>query len=50
VKEYLWREWQRALDLDRETRENPDWKYGTHGAERRDPAEAQKQLEYTAWK
>ena len=25
-KEYLWREWQRALELDRETRDQPGWK------------------------
>ncbi len=37
-KEYLWREWQRALDLDRETRENPNWSYGANGAEATDPA------------
>lgn len=51
-KEYLWREWQRALDLDRETRDTPDWRYGTHGAERATPAtpdDAQKQLQYANW-
>jgi radical SAM superfamily enzyme YgiQ (UPF0313 family) len=49
-KEYLWREWQRALDLDRETRDQPDWRFGAHGAQPADRAEAQKSLEYTAWR
>jgi radical SAM superfamily enzyme YgiQ (UPF0313 family) len=49
-KEYLWREWERALELDRETRDQPGWRYGTHGAERPAPEEAQKQLEYAAWR
>ncbi len=50
-KEYLWREWQRALELDRETRETPNWRYGTHGAEvERNPEEARKQLEFAAWR
>lgn len=31
-KEYLWREWQRALELDRETRDQPGWRFGAHGA------------------
>ncbi len=31
-KDYLWREWQRALELDRETRDHPNWRFGTHGA------------------
>jgi radical SAM superfamily enzyme YgiQ (UPF0313 family) len=54
-KEYLWREWQRALDLDRQTREQPEWRFGTHGAAPAAPAaptaagEAQKQLEFASW-
>lgn len=54
-KEYLWREWQRALELDRLTRDQPDWSYGTHGASAaepvpaRAPEEAQRQLQYTSW-
>ncbi len=47
-KEYLWREWHRALELDRETRDTPDWKYGEHGAQRSSDA-AQKQLQYANW-
>jgi radical SAM superfamily enzyme YgiQ (UPF0313 family) len=46
-KEYLWREWQRALELDRETRDNPDWRYGAHGAQA--AGEAAKQLQYSSW-
>lgn len=42
-KEYLWREWQRALDLDRETRDHPAWRYGAHGAS------AEEQLQYSKW-
>ncbi|HTE17519.1 MAG TPA: radical SAM protein [Armatimonadota bacterium] len=54
-KEYLWREWQRALELDRETRDQPNWSYGAHGASATDAAgepsrdEALKQLEFTNW-
>jgi hypothetical protein len=33
-KDYLWREWQRALDLDRETRCAAGWTFGAHGAAR----------------
>lgn len=31
-KDYLWREWQRALDLDRSTSAIPGWTFGAHGA------------------
>lgn len=48
-KEYLWREWQRALQMDEETRENPDWQYGAHGAQPADAADAQRQLQHTSW-
>jgi hypothetical protein len=48
-KEYLWREWQRALQMDEETRETPNWQYGAHGAQPAEPAAAQRQLEYTSW-
>ncbi|HEU4754503.1 MAG TPA: radical SAM protein [Armatimonadota bacterium] len=47
-KEYLWREWQRALELDRETRDQPNWRYGAHGAEAAPPG-AHPQLDYAAW-
>ncbi|MFN3651856.1 MAG: radical SAM protein [Armatimonadota bacterium] len=47
-KEYLWREWQRAIELDRETRDVENWRYGAHGAEP-SPAEAGKQLQYANW-
>ena len=51
-KEYLWREWQRALDLDRETRDQPDWSYGAHGATPTavpDPAEKERLLQFANW-
>jgi radical SAM superfamily enzyme YgiQ (UPF0313 family) len=51
-KEYLWREWQRALQMDEETREQPDWTYGTHGARPADsppPTDPVRQLEFAAW-
>jgi hypothetical protein len=51
-KEYLWREWQRALDLDRETRDTPDWTYGAHGAEKvaaAVPGEKDKLLQFASW-
>lgn len=48
-KEYLWREWQRALQMDEETREQPDWSYGAHGAQPAPKPEAARQLEYTSW-
>jgi len=48
-KEYLWREWQRALDLDRETREIPGWRFGAHGAARAE-SEARGSLSYAAWR
>ncbi len=32
-KEYLWREWQRALELDRQTRAHTNWRFGAAGAE-----------------
>lgn len=51
-KEYLWREWQRALDLDRETRDTPNWTYGAHGAEKtgpREPAEKDRLLQFATW-
>jgi radical SAM family uncharacterized protein len=48
-KEYLWREWQRALELDRETREQPDWHYGAHGADPAGGVEAQRQLQFASW-
>jgi radical SAM superfamily enzyme YgiQ (UPF0313 family) len=31
-KDYLWREWQRALELDVETRSVEGWSFGAHGA------------------
>ncbi len=49
-KEYLWREWQRALDLDRQTAEIPGWRFGAHGATPEGGDAAQKQLEYAAWR
>jgi radical SAM superfamily enzyme YgiQ (UPF0313 family) len=49
-KDYLWREWQRALELDRQTRDQPGWRFGAHGAEAVPRADAQKQLEYAAWR
>jgi radical SAM superfamily enzyme YgiQ (UPF0313 family) len=51
-KEYLWREWQRALELDRETRDTPDWTYGAHGASRKElapPPEKDRLLEFATW-
>jgi len=50
-KEYLWREWQRALDMDRETRDQPDWSYGAHGATNNAPSLPEKEqlLQYAAW-
>lgn len=48
-KEYLWREWERALELDAQTRETPDWRYGAHGAQAEAPAEAQNSLAYANW-
>jgi radical SAM superfamily enzyme YgiQ (UPF0313 family) len=55
-KEYLWREWQRALDLDRETRSVPEWRFGEHGASPaptrkapREPGEAERRLQYSTW-
>jgi radical SAM superfamily enzyme YgiQ (UPF0313 family) len=50
-KEYLWREWQRALEMDRETRDQPDWSYGAHGATNNAPVlpEKEKLLQYATW-
>ena len=44
-KDYLWREWQRALELDRETRDQPNWQ---PARPERSP-EAARQLEHSAW-
>lgn len=52
-KEYLWREWQRALDLDARTREHLHWSFGAHGAEEApdlpDAAPPGRSLEFAAW-
>jgi len=48
-KEYLWREWRRALELDEQTREQPDWRYGADGATPGATAEGQAQLQYASW-
>ena len=48
-KEYLWREWQRALDLDRQTAEIKDWRFGAHGATPDGEEGARKQLEFASW-
>jgi len=50
-KEYLWREWQRALEMDRETRDQPDWSYGAHGATNNAPSAAPKDqsLQFANW-
>jgi radical SAM superfamily enzyme YgiQ (UPF0313 family) len=51
-KDYLWREWQRALELDRETRHQPGWRYGAHGAAPASPgdaAEKEKLLRVATW-
>jgi len=49
-KEYLWREWQRALELDQQTRDLPNWRFGAHGAEAiSDAAPSQPELAYSRW-
>jgi len=47
-KEYLWREWQRALQMDEETRAIPNWSYGAHGATPPAAGDA-RPLEFAAW-
>jgi len=61
-KEYLWREWQRALDMDRETRDQPNWSYGANGAQNLEsqpqaapvgaplkPAAVERELQFARW-
>lgn len=51
-KDYLWREWQRALELDAQTRHIENWRYGADGATAQMPPaeERTKQLEVSTWR
>lgn len=48
-KEYLWREWQRALDLDEQTGRHSNWRFGPHGAEPAPAEAAETALQHAAW-